>query len=81
MSALVVVLAGCTGQVAQAAPTAVLIAPGVSMPVVSNGYISGVYAKGHQKNASQTIAAYRTWITAGGRGIDTAYECARLTHP
>jgi hypothetical protein len=58
---------------ARAAPTSILIAPGVRMPTVSNGYISGIYSKG--KNATQTVAAFRTWIQNGGRGIDTAYEC------
>jgi diketogulonate reductase-like aldo/keto reductase len=68
---------------ARPAPTSIEIAAGVMMPTVSNGYISGIYSKG--KNATQTIAAFRTWIASGGRGIDTAYECksslpARRTH-
>ena len=59
--------------VALAAPTSIQIAPGVTMPTVSNGYISGIYSKG--KNATETIVAYNRWIVNGGRGIDTAFEC------
>lgn len=62
--------------VAMAAPTSIQIAQDVTMPTVSNGFISGIYSRG--KNATQTIAAFKTWIVNGGRGIDTAFECKIL---
>jgi hypothetical protein len=68
--------AGMLLPVALAAPTSVQIAQGVTMPTVSNGFISGIYSKG--KNATQTIAAFKAWIVNGGRGIDTAFECKIL---
>ena len=40
------------------------IAPGVLMPIVSNGDL-------HEPNAT---TSYDTWLKAGGRGIDTAWS-------
>ena len=56
------------------------IAPGVEMPVISNGYIHGVGRKG-KPTADDTTQAFEAWFKAGGRGVDTAHASLRLTIP
>jgi hypothetical protein len=45
------------------------IAPGVSMPWLSNGAIG--YPKSDQEQAG-----IEAWLAIGGRGVDTAWRCA-----
>jgi len=57
-------------------PRWVSIAPGVEMPVVSQGYIAGGPQQRGPGTASynQTVDALLTWFRVGGRGLDTAWK-------
>ena len=56
-----------------------LIAPGVFMPTVSNGYLFCCCSlechqqPNRQHQADDTEAAYSAWFAAGGKGVDTAF--------
>ena len=66
-------------RVAAVAPQQRMIGPGgtlsktkqLPMPVVTNGYIHGMYHTRHTPD--DTTAAFKKWFAAGGRGVDTAH--------
>ena len=49
------------------------IAPGVAMPVISNGYIDRIAHRENKSAPDDTTQAFATWFAQGGRGVDTAY--------
>lgn len=63
---------------ASRASDVVEIAPGVFQPIVSNGYLFcccslECHAKTVGNRTDDTVAAYGAWLSAGGKGIDTAF--------
>jgi hypothetical protein len=59
---------GCCATRNDPAGGTIMIAPGVKMPIVANGY------KPFAAN-NQTTSALVQWFGVGGRAVDTAFEC------